>query len=207
MSPEAEVVAIGIVDAAGAVLLDSLVRPQGLTAWPEAHRIHGISPDDVASAPTWPKLAPEIQAAVQDRHVVIYNAAFDCRFLGPLLAGCAQTRCCMEAWAHYVREWSDYWGGYRWHKLVEAAAEVEFDWTAESLGDRPHSAVADARGLPGRVALPARPPAARRPRGPARPELCVPAPSGGQWSRFPSMCSCGVRLSSHIYPVWLVGPS
>ena len=25
--------------------------------------------------------------------------------------------------------------------------------------------------------------------------------AGGQWSRFPSMCSCGVRLSSHIYPV------
>ena len=145
LTPADEVVAIGILDAQGAPLLDTLVRPQGLTAWPEAQRLHGISPDDVATAPTWAELVPEIEAAVQDRHVVIYNAAFDCRFLGPLLAGCAQTRCCMEAWAHYVGEWSDYWGGYRWHKLVEAAAEVDFDWESESRGDRPHSAVADAR--------------------------------------------------------------
>ena len=62
--------ALGIVDAEGAVLLDTLVRPQRLRAWPRAEYIHGISPADVARAPTWPDLAPAIQAAVQDRHVV-----------------------------------------------------------------------------------------------------------------------------------------
>ena len=129
-----EVVALGIVDAEGAVLLDTLVRPQRLRAWPRAEYIHGISPADVARAPTWPDLAPAIQAAVQDRHVVIYNAAFDCRFLGPLLDPSAEIHCCMVAWAEEIGEWSDYWGGYRWHKLVEAAAEVEFDWERESPG-------------------------------------------------------------------------
>ena len=143
LEPEAEVVALGIVDAEGAVLLDTLVRPQRLRAWPQAEYIHGISPADVARAPTWPDLAPAIQAAVQDRHVVIYNAAFDCRFLGPLLDPSAEIHCCMVAWAEEIGEWSDYWGGYRWHKLVEAAAEVEFAWEGESAG--PHSAVPDAR--------------------------------------------------------------
>ena len=145
LEPEAEVVAIGIVDAEGAVLLDTLVRPQRLRAWPRAEYIHGISPADVARAPTWPELAPAIQAAVQDRHVVIYNAAFDCRFLGPLLDPSAEIHCCMVAWAEEIGEWSDYWGGYRWHKLVEAAAQVEFDWSRESPAAGPHSAIPDAQ--------------------------------------------------------------
>ena len=142
LEPEAEVVAIVLLDAQGAPLLDSLVRPQGPTAWPEAQRIHGISPDDVVTAPRWAELATRIHTAVADRQVVLYNADFDCRFLGDLLTGATRIHCCMLAWAHHVGEWSDYWGGYRWHTLVEAAAEVEFDWAAESLEDRPHSAVA-----------------------------------------------------------------
>ena len=143
LGPEDEVVALGIVEAAGAVLLDTLVRPQRLATWAAAQRIHGISPAAVAQAPSLSELAPAIQAAVQDRSVVIYNAAFDCRFLGDLLAGAAEIHCCMVAWAQEIGEWSDHWGGYRWHKLVEAAAEVEFAWEGESAG--PHSAVPDAR--------------------------------------------------------------
>ena len=85
----------------------------------------------MAPAPTWAELATRIQAAVQDRQVVIYNAAFDCRFLGDLLAPAARIHCCMLAWADHVGEWSPYWGGYRWHKLVEAAAEVGFDWAGK----------------------------------------------------------------------------
>ena len=145
LEPAAEVVALGIVDAEGAVLLDTLVRPQRLRAWPRAEYIHGISPADVARAPTWPELAPAIQKAVQDRHVVIYNAAFDCRFLGPLLDPSAEIHCCMVAWAEEIGEWSDYGGGYRWHKLVEAAAQVEFDWSRESPAAGPHSAIPDAQ--------------------------------------------------------------
>ena len=143
LEPEDEVVAIGIVDAEGAVLLDTLVRPQHLTAWPQAQQIHGISPDAVATASRWAELAPRIQAAVTDRQVVIYNADFDCRFLGDLLTGATGIHCCMEAWAHHVGELSDYWSGYRWHRLVDAAATVEFDWERAAGG--PHSALPDAR--------------------------------------------------------------
>ena len=113
LETEDEVVAMGIVEAAGAVLLDTLVRPQRLATWAAAQRIHGISPAAVAQAPSLSELAPAIQAAVQDRHVVIYNAAFDCRFVGDLLAGAVEIHCCMVAWAQEIGEWSDYWGGYR----------------------------------------------------------------------------------------------
>ena len=87
LEPEDEVVAIGILDAQGAPLLDSLVRPQGPTAWPEAQRSHGISPDDVATAPTWAELATRIHTAVADRQVVIYNADFDGRCCPPCVPG------------------------------------------------------------------------------------------------------------------------
>lgn len=47
-----EILQIGLVDEAGNVLLDTLVRPTRRTEWPEAEKIHGITPADVADAPT-----------------------------------------------------------------------------------------------------------------------------------------------------------
>ena len=139
LQPDDEVVAIAIVDAAGGVLLDSLVRPQHHVEWGLAQEIHGISPAAVAGAPTLAELATPIQAAIYNRHVVIYNAAFDCEFLGDLLDSAAETSCCMLAWAQHNGEWSHYWGDYRWHTLTSAAADVGVTWLAT-----PHSALADA---------------------------------------------------------------
>ena len=102
LESEDEVVAIGIVDAAGAVRLDTLVRPQHVTTWRRTQRIHGISPADVATAPTWPELAPAIRAAVRGCHVVAYGADFDGRFVGDLLEPGAEIHCCRQAWARHV---------------------------------------------------------------------------------------------------------
>ena len=137
--PEDEVLAVAIADADGELLLDSLVRPVRNAEWPEAQAIHGIDPEDTADAPTLTELADAIRAAVAGRHVVIYNAAFDTAFLGDLLTGAADIHCCMLDWAEDAREWSEYWGGWAWWKLVEAAAKVEFEWSGQT-----HSAAPDA---------------------------------------------------------------
>ena len=137
--PEDEVLAVAIADADGELLLDSLVRPVRNAEWPEAQEIHGIDPKDTADAPTLAELADAIRAAVANRNVVIYNAAFDTAFLGDLLAGAADIHCCMLDWAEDAREWSEYWGGWAWWKLVEAAAKVEFEWSGQT-----HSAAPDA---------------------------------------------------------------
>ena len=134
-----EVVDLAIADADGRLLVDSLVRPDHCTEWPEAEAIHGIAPAVVATAPTLAELAPRVRAAVAGKTVVIYNADFDTGFVGHLLAGSQAIECCMLAWAEHAREWSDYWGGWRWHKLVEAAAAVHFEWPAAA-----HRARADA---------------------------------------------------------------
>ena len=126
-----EVLSIGIVDHAGEILLDSLVRPHALRRWPESEAIHGISPADVAEAPSLVDLAVEIGNAVQGKTVVAYNAPFDTRFLGTLLEPAADVQCCMRAWTAAQ-------GGRR-VKLVSAADAVSFDWTTT-----PHTAVGDA---------------------------------------------------------------
>jgi DNA polymerase III epsilon subunit-like protein len=75
-----EILDIAIVDADGATLLNTLVRPVQKTAWPNAQAIHGISPQDVVNAPTWSSLLPKIAAICSGKTVVFYNAPFDTSF-------------------------------------------------------------------------------------------------------------------------------
>lgn len=75
-----EILDIAIVDTDGATLLNTLVRPVRNTAWPKAQAIHGISPQDVANAPTWDSLLPRIAEICSGKTVVFYNAPFDTTF-------------------------------------------------------------------------------------------------------------------------------
>lgn len=132
---------IAVVDDSGIPLLNTLIRPPELvTAWPAAQRVHRITPEMVAGAPTLAEIAPQVMAAVRDQDVVIYNAAFDAGFLGDLLAGARSVQCCMRAWAEHAGEWSDWHNDWRLHRLEAAAAAVCFTWPGEK-----HRALADAQ--------------------------------------------------------------
>ncbi len=135
-----ELLEIAIVGDCGEVLLNTLIKPSTNTPiWPEAETIHGITPEMVADAPALSEIASQIKAAVKGRDVIIYNAGFDMDFLGSLLSSANSIKCCMEAWAEHVGEWSDYHGSYRWQKLTEAAHTVHFEWPGEA-----HRALADS---------------------------------------------------------------
>lgn len=140
LDPENEsMLEISIVSDAGRVLLNTLIAPpHGRDSWPQAQRIHGISPAMVAGAPSLDMLTPQIEAAVRGRDVVIYNAAFDCGFLGALLDSARSVQCAMEAWSEHVNEWDERFNRLRWHRLTAAAAAVGFDWPGNS-----HRALAD----------------------------------------------------------------
>jgi DNA polymerase-3 subunit epsilon len=135
-----EILEIGILDDAGTVLVDSLVRPERHRRWPGAEAIHGIGPDDVADAPTLEELRPRIIAAIYDALVVIYNAPFDEGFLRYELDAAAEVRCAMREFAAVYGEWSYRHGGWRWQKLHVAAAHVGFAWDGAS-----HRAINDCR--------------------------------------------------------------
>ncbi len=77
-----EIVSISICDGNGKILLDELVRPTQKTSWPEAERIHGISPRDVRKAPTIRQLEGKIVECLDSGEIIAgYNVSFDIRFL------------------------------------------------------------------------------------------------------------------------------
>jgi len=122
-----EIVELAILNDRGKPIINKLVRPAHRNSWPEAERIHGISPEMVADAPTLQMLLPEVSAAVSGCRVVIYNAAFDVRFFPSHLFLDSQVVCAMLRYAEWNGEWNDYYGHYRWHKLHVAAAATGFN--------------------------------------------------------------------------------
>lgn len=80
LDDDAQVVEIAIVNADGAVIFESYVKPT-VSVNPEAQAVHGIGPEKLASAPTWPEIAEQVRAALEGKTVVIFNADFDTRIL------------------------------------------------------------------------------------------------------------------------------
>lgn len=145
LSSEDELLEIALVDDNNAVRFHSLIRPSRHATWPEAERLHGITPAMVAEAPMIEDLVPPITDAIgMHAQIVAYNAAFDLSYLPPAIAGGlhARARCAMEAFALYVGDYSEYHRNYRWQPLADAARWAGFQWPAQA-----HRAVADAQAV------------------------------------------------------------
>jgi DNA polymerase III subunit epsilon len=145
MGPQAEVIEICIIDTDGSVLLESLLKPTVPISL-EAQKVHGLSEADLRDAPTFAALLPEITRVLEGRHVVIYNAAYDIPIMlqSALAHGLdgniiTNSHCAMLLYAEFVGYWDDFRGGYRWHKLINAARRCGI-----VLPPRLHRARADA---------------------------------------------------------------
>ena len=150
LGDDAEVVELAVIDCAGAVLLDTLVRPSGPVP-AEAAAIHGITDAMLAGAPTWSEIHARFCDLVEGRQVVIYNREFDVRVIRQTahryglpapqgfdleLDGSA-VHCAMQAYAEFRGEWSAEKGRYRWQKLSAAAEQqgVTVTNAHRALGD------------------------------------------------------------------------
>ena len=73
----AEICEIAVLDAAGNVLMDTLVRPLNPIP-PEVSAIHGITDRMVAGAPLFPEVLPELQGLLNGRtdSIRIYMSQF-----------------------------------------------------------------------------------------------------------------------------------
>ena len=134
-----EIVEICIIGTGDDVLMDTLVRPEHSQSWPEAQRIHGISPSMVIDAPTYQDLKQAIADAVRGKTVVIYNADFDAGFFAEPLQEADSIQCCMEAFAEHYGDFSDYHQSYTWQTLTTAAKHVLYRMQGDA-----HRAKADA---------------------------------------------------------------
>ena len=143
LSPMDEICEIAIIDAAGQVLINSLVKPSKPIP-PGATEIHGISQEMVQSAPTFRDLVPELDRILSGRTVLIYNVEFDVGKLdrsarangfSPDVHGAyypwwmgtdfapSLWHCVMELYAAYYGDWNDYHGSYRWQRLGAALGQ------------------------------------------------------------------------------------
>jgi DNA polymerase III subunit epsilon len=78
---DAEIVEICVLDHAGRVLIDSLVKPTQEIPWYVTAKVHGITNQMVAKSPTWREIWPDVAAVLGGRQVAVFNAAFDERMM------------------------------------------------------------------------------------------------------------------------------
>jgi DNA polymerase-3 subunit epsilon len=74
------IVEVSVVDAQGQVVFSTLINPERHIP-AETTEIHGISDQDVADAPTWDQVKPQLQQILQGRVVVAHYAKFEAKFL------------------------------------------------------------------------------------------------------------------------------
>ena len=129
LGDDAEIVEIGIIDARGRVVFESLIKPKNPIPH-EATKIHGITNADVALAPKWPKVHHEVCRLIAARNVAIYTAEFDSRLLqqttkiyGLEMPG-YYSWCAMLAYARYYGEWDDKREAFKWQRLTNAAIQT-----------------------------------------------------------------------------------
>ena len=150
LGDDAEVVELAVIDCAGVVLLDTLVRPSGPVP-AEAAAIHGITDAMLADAPTWSEIHARFCDLVGGRQVVIYSREFDVRVINQtarryglqapqgfdLVLDPGSIHCAMQAYAEFRGEWSAEKGRYPWQKLATAAQQqgVTVTNAHRALGD------------------------------------------------------------------------
>jgi DNA polymerase III subunit epsilon len=143
LDDEAEILELAIVDLEGELLFHSLVRPE--RAIPaESTLVHGITDDMVSGAPSWPEVWAEVRALFVKRTALIFNKRFDsrkiyaaCRRYG-LPAGWIDSECVMDAYARFMKSYSEYHKEFTWISLQQAVM-------AHGILERlPHRAIGDS---------------------------------------------------------------
>ena len=117
-----EIVEIALLAPSGEILLETFVRP--LTPIEDAARaVHGITDEQLASAPKWPAIYPRLVEALAGKRVLAYNASFDADAIATsfrlrsLEAPALHWLDLMEPYAKWWGEWSDTHHDYRWQRL------------------------------------------------------------------------------------------
>ena len=116
----------------------SLIKPETAFHWRNI-QIHGIRPEDVADAPTFPEVWQEIQHFFQAKRLIVaHNAAFDCN----VLKGCLDYYDLPQP--HYlslctVRTSRQLFPSFANHKLNTVCQELGINLTQH------HNALADSQ--------------------------------------------------------------
>ena len=110
LDASSRIVEIALIDESGNVLLNTLCNP-------EISIPYQASSIDVV-----------IQALelMRGHDIVIYNADYDTKYFPNIHTVAKSISCCMLEYAAFKGDWNDYFGNYRWHKLVDAARQTGY---------------------------------------------------------------------------------
>lgn len=119
-----QVVQISVIDGAGEPLINNqLIRPT-VPINREAESVHGITVEQLVDAPTFAEFVEQLDNALRNRIVVIYNANYDSRMLRQSLLADGNehvfdfhSECAMQRYAEWFGEWNDRRGQFRWQRL------------------------------------------------------------------------------------------
>ena len=144
-SLEGEIIQWAVAAPDGTILGQGYVQPtRPITEG--ARAIHGIADEQVAAAPTFAEVWPEMAELLAGKTIVAYNASFDEARISAsaapyfcFLRGAPRWRwfCAMEAFAAASGAWHDYFHTYTWQALTTACAYF-------SLPHQAHDAASDA---------------------------------------------------------------
>jgi DNA polymerase-3 subunit epsilon len=128
-----EIIEISIVNDAGEVIYESLIRPTQLIS-PEAMAVHGISNQEVQNAPPWYVIWPTLRTHLFGREIGIYNAEFDLRMMQQSHARHhlpwkenLKSFDIMQLYARYKGEWDSFRKSYRYQSLDKAGKECKIN--------------------------------------------------------------------------------
>jgi DNA polymerase-3 subunit epsilon len=143
LSAQAEIVQLALVDHDGETVINTLVKPTRPCP-AEVTRIHGITNEMLADAPTLEELYITLSTKLAASTLIAYNMEFDWRMLRqslevyslPLPVG-VKRHCAMQAYARYYGQRSPRGGGYAWQSLSSACRQqnIRLEYTHSALGD------------------------------------------------------------------------
>lgn len=129
--PNDSIIEIAVIDHDGSVLVDSLVKPVGKIS-AGARAVHGITNEMIKDAPRWDAVWVQVEAALLDRPVGIYNADFDLRMMHQSHQlnwlrwsdpKGVEFFCIMKLYAQFYGQWNPRHGNYRWQSLDKAGEQ------------------------------------------------------------------------------------
>lgn len=130
-------------NARGETIFETRLKPT-VSIDPAAAAVHGISEAELADAPSWPDIAPQLQYHTGQRPLIIFNADFDTRILAQTAAAHNDPAGWLDTLTVYcaMRLAAGYYGPtnrYGTISLSGATSQAGLDWSG-----RAHSAVSDA---------------------------------------------------------------
>lgn len=136
-----EILQAAIVDGTEELLVYENFCPSRTRSWPEARRVHGLSPQDLSTCDTFEDHLLDLTKGLAPAHLLVgYNLAFDLAFLkkeGVGVPACEYFDV-MREFAPVANRWSARRGAYRWQPLSRCATHYGVRYHA-------HDALADAR--------------------------------------------------------------